>query len=203
MSLRLLCKPDWCYWGALVSHYTFFWFGWLQVLFSVIHHRFWVDWSPWSWKGMEAQLLWLGRGQAVVWQWDWAQGMGVTQHISQHEASGDRLAELSWSLWTWERFGYQEQPSKTWEKIVEKSEPDFLLDCTVREWKSSGYKVKQEWFQLDVWKTIFLWCMLNNGTRGQSLKDLSLEAFKIWLTKALEQPCLNLVLGLSWSSPFP
>lgn len=82
--------------------------------------------------------------------------MGVTHHIPQHGASEDRLAELNWSLWTCEGLEYQEQPSKAWEKIAEKSEPEFFQDCTVRGQESSGYKVKQGWFDLDVWKNIFL-----------------------------------------------
>lgn len=85
--------------------------------------------------------------------------MGVTQHIhsmgplrtgweSQAGRSGHERASKESSP--------QEQPSKAWEKIIEKSEPDSFQDCTLREQKSNGCKVKQGWFHLDVWKTIFL-----------------------------------------------
>lgn len=71
---------------------------------------------------------------------NWAQGMGVTQHILQHGASEDGLAELSRSLWTWEGLGYQEQPSKAWEKIAEKSEPDFFWTALWESEKAVGIK---------------------------------------------------------------
>lgn len=125
--------------------------------------------------------------------------MGVTQHISYHWASEDSLAELSWSLWTWEGLEYQEQHSKAWEKIAEKSEPDFFQDCTVRAkkqwvWSEAGM------VQFGCLENHFPMMYVKQWNEGTEPGGICLwRISRIWLTKALNNLVWIWYLALLWA----
>lgn len=127
--------------------------------------------------------------------------MNVSEPV--HLAMCDPWGQANWAeLVTLEAKGTKLQTSKACGKTAGKLESYSFLGCTVKELKSSGYKVKKERLQLDVWKTISLWSQLSIGTRGPRPGGSIFGGFQELIEQSPEQPGLNLVYDCSLSSPF-